>query len=83
MKEITEAIKVKQAQVKKLTGDIIALQRAASALAGKKSNTAKTTRQPRTKRKAKRKQPTMSAAARKAVSERMKGYWAKRKRARR
>ena len=62
-----------------LQSDIEALQRAASALGGKKGSTATATRQPQ----AKRKRRTMSAAARKAVSQRMKAYWAKRKRTRR
>ena len=74
MKEIAEAIKVKQAQVKKLTGDIIALQRAASALAGKKSSTAKTTSQPKIKRKAERKRRGLSATAKKALSKKLKAY---------
>ena len=76
MKEITDAIKTRQIQVKKLQADLEALQRAASALSGKKSTTAKATSRPKTKRK----QRGMSAAARQAVSKRMKAYWAKRKR---
>ena len=79
MKEITEAIAAKHAQIKQFQSDIDALQRAASALDGKTA--AKATRQPKTKSKPKTKQKGrgMSAAARKAVSRRMKAYWAKRK----
>ena len=38
MKEITDAIKTRQIQVKKLQADLEALQRAASALSGKKEH---------------------------------------------
>ena len=93
MKEITEALTAKQAQVKKLQRDIDALQRAAGILAGGKVKAkAKTKTKAKTKAKAKAKakaaQPkakrtrsTMSAAARRAVSKRMKAYWAKRRKA--
>ena len=81
MKEITAAIHVRQAQIKTLQADIEALQRAATVLGGKTS--AKVTRQPKTKSKTKRKRRPWSAAARKAMSEKVKASWAKRKRARR
>ena len=77
MKAITAAINGRQGQIKKLQSDIEALQRATSILGGNPTATA--TRQPTTRRKRRR----MSAAARKAVSERMKAYWAKRAGARR
>ena len=91
MKEITQALTAKQAQVKKLQRDIDALQRAAGILAGGKVK-AKTKTKAKTKAKAKAKakaaQPkakrtrsTMSAAARRAVSKRMKAYWARRRKA--
>ncbi len=76
MSEITQAIAAKQTQIAQLQSDIETLQRAASVL-GKKGPTAKATSQP----KPKQKRRGMSAAARKAVSQRMKAYWAKRKRA--
>ena len=79
MKELTDAIKVKQAQIAQLHSDIDTLQRAASLL-GRQRTTAKAIpAQP----KAKRKRRKMSAAAREALSKRMKATWAKRKRARR
>ncbi len=77
MKEITDAIAAKQAQIKTLQADIDALQRAASVLGGKTN--AKAARHPKTKSKPKRKRRGMSAAARKAISKRMKAYWAARK----
>ena len=73
MKEITEAIKAKRAQIKALETDIETLLRADRALRGGTSTTAKATPT------AKREQRGMSAAAKKAVSRRMKAYWAKRK----
>ncbi len=89
MKEITQALTAKQAQVKKLQRDIDALQRAAGILAGGKVKAkAKTKTKAKTKAKAKAAQPkakrtrsTMSAAARRAVSKRMKAYWARRRKA--
>ncbi len=83
MKEITDAITATLAQIKTLQADIDALQRAATVLGGETSATAKATRQPTTKSTPKQKGRGMSAAARKAVSRRMKAYWAKRKRAKR
>ncbi len=84
MKEITAAIAARRAQIKQLQADIEALQRAASVLGGK--TTAKATRQPTTspaQPKTKRKRKPWSAAAKKAMSKRIKASWAKRKRARR
>ncbi len=91
MKEITQALTAKQAQIKKLQRDIDALQRAAGILAGgtvKAKAKTKTKAKTKAKAKAKAAQPkakrtrsTMSAAARRAVSKRMKAYWAKRRKA--
>ncbi|HJN46818.1 MAG: hypothetical protein CL477_09340 [Acidobacteria bacterium] len=78
MKEITDAIKARQGQIRQLQSEIKALQQAASAL-GRKRTPGNAAGPP----KAKRKRRKMSAAARKAISERMKKSWAKRKRARR
>jgi ElaB/YqjD/DUF883 family membrane-anchored ribosome-binding protein len=87
MKEITKALTAKQAQIKKLQRDIDALMRAAGILAGGEVK-AKAKTKAKAKAKAKAAQPkakrtrkTMSAAARKAVSKRMKAYWAKRRKA--
>ncbi len=80
MREITEAIAARHAQIKTLQADIEALQRAASVLGGE--TTAKATRQPTTsppQPSTKRKRRPWSAAARKAMSERVKASWAKRK----
>ena len=74
MQEITAAITAKHAQIKTLQADIEALQRAANVLAGKR--TGRATSQP--KLMVTRKRRGMSAAAKKAVSKRMKAYWAKR-----
>ncbi len=84
MNEITAAIAARQARIKQLQADIDALQRAASVLGGE--TTAKATRQPTTspaQPSTKRKRKPWSAAARKAMSKRVKASWAKRKRARR
>lgn len=87
MKEITKALAAKQGQIKKLQRDIDALMRAAGILAGGEVKAkAKTKAKAKAKAKAaqpkaKRTQKTMSAAARKAVSKRMKAYWAKRRKA--
>ncbi len=77
MSEITAAITATYAQIKVLQADIDGLQRAATVLGGETS--AKATRQPKTKSKPKQKRRGMSAAARRAVSRRMKAYWAGRK----
>ena len=79
MNEIAAAIATRHAQIAQLQTDIDALQRAATVLGGKTNATA--TRLPKTESKQKRR--GMSAAARKAMSKRLKAYWAKRKRARR
>ena len=76
MSEMSRAIAAKQAEIKTLQADLEALQRAASILGasigrGKRSRTAATP---------KRRRRRMPAAARKAVSKRMKAYWAKKKR---
>ena len=83
MKEITVAIAARQAQIKTLQADIDALQRAASVLGGKTTAKATRTRQPTStpaQPTAKRKRRPWSAAARKAMSKRVKASWAKRKR---
>ena len=87
MKEITKALAAKQGQIKKLQRDIDALMRAAGILAGGEVK-AKAKTKAKAKAKAKAAQPkakrtrkTMSAAARKAVSKRMKAYWAERRKA--
>ena len=86
MSEITQAIEARQAQITQLQSDIETLQRAAS-LVGRRGATVKATSQPKAKTKpqpktkSKRKRPKMSAAAKKAVSKRMKAYWAKRRKA--
>ena len=72
MSDISRAIKAKQTEIKKLQADVDALQRAASIIGGKQPSTAKRKRKRRGK---------MSAAARKAVSKRMKAYWVKKKKA--
>ena len=73
MKELTDAITERQAQIKQLQSHIETLQRAASILGGKGTTA---TAKPKAKRKAKRR---MSAAARKALSKKLKAYWANRK----
>ena len=82
MSEITKAIEARQTQITQLRSDIEALQRAASIMGPRAKATAKTastTRpQPKTKPK-QRKWPTWSAADKKAISKRMKAYWAKRR----
>ena len=83
MKEITEAIAARHAQIKTLQSDIEALQRAATVLGGKTSTTARATPQAKAKPKTKRKRRPWSAAARRAMSKKVKASWAKRKRARR
>lgn len=68
MSEISKAIAAKEAEVKTLQADIDALRRAASIVGQKRPATTK----PKRRRK-------MSAAARKALSKRMKAYWANRR----
>ena len=77
MRAITEAIAARHAQIKTLQSDIETLQRAASIMGGE--TIAKATRQPKPTRKVTPKRKPMSAAAKKAVSQRMKAYWATRK----
>jgi ElaB/YqjD/DUF883 family membrane-anchored ribosome-binding protein len=81
MKEITKALAAKQGQIKKLQRDIDALMRAAGILAGGEVKAKAKAKAKAAQPKAKRTQKTMSAAARKAVSKRMKAYWAKRRKA--
>ncbi len=96
MSEITTAIKARQAQITQLQNDIETLQRAAS-LVGRTGTTAKakkTIKRKRRKRRAaakgspgqpkttQKRKPTWSAADRRAISRRMKAYWAKRRKAR-
>ena len=87
LSEITKAITARQNQIAQLQSDIETLQRAASIMGGRTGTTTKPTSQPKAKTKpkpktrSKRKRPKMSAAAKKAVSKRMKAYWAKRKKA--
>ena len=88
MSEITAAIKARQTQITELQSDIEILQRAVSIMGGGADTTAKATpaRQPTTKPakpSAKRKRRPWSAAARKAMSKKVKASWAKRKRAKR
>lgn len=83
MKEITEALSAKHAQIEKLQRDIDALQKAADILGGGEVKAKVTTKTKATAARptATRKRSTMDAAARKAVSKRMKAYWAKRRKA--
>lgn len=83
MQEITEALRAKHAQIEKLQRDIDALQKAADILGGGKVKAKATTKTKATaaRPKATRKRSTMDAAARKAVSKRMKAYWATRRKA--
>ena len=86
MKQITAGIAARHAQIKQLQADIEALQRAASVLRGRTTAKATPARQPTTspaQPKTKRKRKAWSAAAKKAMSKRIKASWAKRKRARR
>ena len=83
MREITTAIKGKQAQITQLQSDIATLQRAASIMGGGTKTPAKTTRQPKAKQKPqpKPKRHVWSAAQKAAIGKRMKAYWAKRRKA--
>ncbi len=79
--QITAAVASRLAQIAQLQGEVDALQSAARALGGTK--TARTRRSaPKTARKTKTGRAPLSAAARKAVSVRMKASWARRTRAR-
>jgi len=88
--EITQAIAARQTQITQLQRDIETLQRAASIMGGTTKATPRATRQkataqPKTKTKPtpkrKRKRQAMSAANKRAMSKRMKAYWAKRRKA--
>ena len=68
MSDISKAIKAKQTEIKNLQADIEALQQAASIIGGNAPAG-----------KPKRKRSKMSAAAKKAVSKRMRAYWAKKR----
>ena len=84
MNEISEAIAARHAQIKMLQSDIDALQRATTVLGGETA--AKATSQPTTspaQPTTKRKRKPWSAAAKKAMSKRLRASWAKRKRAQR
>jgi hypothetical protein len=83
LSEITKAIETKQTQITQLQSDIETLQRAAIMLGGKKAP-AKAVQQKAPSQptaKAKRKRAPMSAANRKAMSRRLKAFWAKRRKA--
>ena len=97
MSEIPTAIKARQAQITQLQNDIETLHRAAS-LVGRTGTTAKAKKKIKRKRRKRRaaakgspgqpkttqkRKPTWSAADRRAISRRMKAYWAKRRKARR
>ena len=73
MTEISHAIAAKKAEIKKLQTDIAALHRATSIIgvSAKSGKKQRTTAKP-TRRK-------MSAAARKALSKKLKAYWAAKK----
>jgi len=73
MSDISRAIAAKQADIKKLQTDLEALRRAVSILG---SAGAGTMRSKRTRRRRK-----MSAAARKALSKKLKAFWAAKKKA--
>ena len=91
MSEITQAIAARQAQITELQSDIETLKRAAS-IVGRTDSAAKATSQkvtsqpkpktkPQPKTQTKRKRPLWSAADKRAISKRMKAYWAKRRKA--
>ena len=67
MTDISEAIKSKQARLTQLQADLDALERAASIMGGKAGA------------KARKRRGKMSAAARKALSQKLKAHWAKKK----
>ena len=88
MSELSKAIATRQAAIGNLQTEIETLRRAQRVLTPtggvkkaappKAKATAKA--KAKTKAKAKRKRPTMTAAQKKAVSVRMKAYWAERNR---
>ena len=77
MSEITAAIEARHAQISRLQSEIEPLPRAASIMDGKGTTAKAASGQPKTKQK----RSTWSAADRKAISKRMKAYWAKRRKA--
>ena len=82
MREITDAIKARRTQIAQLQKEVQALKAAATALRRKRATKvarSKTTRQRTPNPKVKGKRRALSVAAKEAVSERMKKYWAKRK----
>ena len=95
MSEITTAIAARRTQITHLQSDIETLERAARVLGGGRSTPAKATAgQPKPKRKRRkrraaakatpaqpkqRKRKPWSAAAKRAMSKRIKAYWAARK----
>ncbi len=82
MREITDAIKARRTQITQLQKEVQALKAAATALRRKRATKvtrSKTTRQRTPNPKVKGKRRGLSVAAKEAVSERMKKYWAKRK----
>ncbi len=70
MSDISKAIAAKQADIKTLQTDLELLRRAAGILGSAGAGT----KPPRSRRK-------MSAAARKALSKKLKAYWAAKKKA--
>jgi len=90
LSEITKAIEARQTQIAQLQSDIEILQGATSIVGGGTRAPAKAASQPKAKPKAQAPQPKgqrkrkpWSAAAKKAMSKRIKASWAKRKRTRR
>ncbi len=77
--QITAAIAARHTQMAQLQREVDALQKAANALGRKTTGTP--TNMPKTPSTTKTGRTPMSAAARKAVSVRMKASWAKRKQA--
>ncbi len=68
MSDISRAIAAKQAEIKNLQTDLEALRRAATVLGAAGAGA-----------KPKRRRRKMSAAARKALSKKLKAHWAKKK----
>ena len=83
MSEITEAIEARQAQITQLQSDIETLQQAASIVDGQTKATVAASSQPKPtpKTRSTKTRPTWSAADKRAISKRMKAYWAKRRKA--
>ena len=71
MSDISRAIAAKLAEIKMLQTDIEALRRAAGIIGSAGTGTKRA--------KPKRRRRKLTAAQRKAASQRMKAYWAKRK----